>query len=231
MKNSKISSKIKKIDRLIFIDIALILLTLALFNYTNIDVAIQNHFFDFETKTWLFDCAEPIKRFFFYNLPKFLLGGVIIFFLVANSLTKKSRKFTLIILGLVLIPLIGGTLKRVTNIYCPCQLEIYDGKYPYVKILESYPKNFRQQKSGKCFPAGHAVTGFALMILFFGLKKKSHKLLGLFGGIGAGWILGFYQMAKGVHFLSDTVVSMFCSFLLAAIIARFYEVHLAKRSN
>lgn len=221
MANLKIS--IRKIDLLIIACSALIFLALRLINDTDIDIKIQQYFFNFETKTWLVDRDEPVKKFFFYNLPKILLGVSMVFCLVKCFLAQNRRKFLLIIIGLVLIPTIAGSIKRFTNIYCPCQLEIYDGHYPYVKILESYPQNFVQEKRGKCFPAGHAVTGFALFILFFALEKKSHKFLGFFAAIIFGWILSFYQMAKGVHFFGDSLVSMLVCFLLAALLARCFD--------
>jgi membrane-associated PAP2 superfamily phosphatase len=231
MGNLKISNKIRKIDLLIIGDLILILLALCLSHFSKIDVAIQNHLFDFETKTWIVDRNEIIAKNIFYRLPKIFFGLVIIFCLFASFYSKNRRKFFFIFLGMALIPLVVGNIKKFTNVYCPCQLEIYDGSYPYVKIFQSYPQDFHPEKRGQCFPAGHAVTGFSLLILFFLLEKKSHKLLGLFGGILAGWTLGFYQMAKGVHFFSDTLVSMLVCFLLAAVIARIYEVGLAKRSN
>ena len=148
------------------------------------------------------------------------------------SLIQKLKKYRhnilLTLLGLSLIPLIAGNIKKFTNIYCPSQLEIYNGNYPYVKILESYPADFVQTKKGKCFPAGHAITGFSLLILFFSLHKKSHKIFGLILGTLLGWILGTYQMFKGAHFFGDTLIAMFVCFLLAALITRVYEGLLAK---
>ena len=32
-----------------------------------IDILVQSHFFNFETKKWLVDENEPIMKFFFYN--------------------------------------------------------------------------------------------------------------------------------------------------------------------
>lgn len=228
MENSKILA-IKKIDFLIIITSFLITLALCLANYSNFDVTIQNHLFNFENKTWLIDRDEPVKKFFFYKLPKILLGIAILFCLLAaiSGFKKKSQffyenrhRFFLVFLGLSLIPLIAGNIKKFTNVYCPAQLEIYGGNRPYVKVFDHYDKNFHQEKRAKCFPAGHAVTGFALFILFFTLKKKSHKFLGFFGAIIFGWILGFYQMAKGVHFFGDTLVSMLVCFLIAALLSK-----------
>jgi membrane-associated PAP2 superfamily phosphatase len=236
MENSKILT-IRKINLLIIFTSILIALALCLSNYTNLDVAIQNHLFNFENKTWLIDRDEPVKKFFFYKLPKITLGVVIVFCLFATifGFKKKSQffyenrhQFFLVFLGLSLIPLIAGNIKKFTNVYCPARLEIYGGDRPYVKIFDHYDEGFYQEKRAKCFPAGHAVTGFALFILFFALKKKSHRFLGVFSAIIFGWILGFYQMAKGAHFFGDTLVSMLVCFLIAALLSRIYESRLVK---
>lgn len=240
MESSKTLKKIRKIDLLIIASAALTLLAIMVFHLLDIDVEIQNHLFDFENKTWLVDRNEPVKRLLIYKLPKVLFGLVMIASLVLAILGFKKKssflfhnrhKFFLLFFGLAFISLIAGNIKKFTNIYCPCQLEIYDGTKPYIKILENYPQEFRSEKRGVCFPAGHAVTGFALFILFFIFETKSRKIISLFGALIFGWILGFYQMAKGVHFFSDTFISMLLCFLLAAIIARLYELRLAKRSN
>lgn len=135
---------------------------------------------------------------------------------------QNRHRFFLIFLGLSLIPLTAANIKKFTNVYCPNQIELFAGSKPYVKIFEPYPASFHQIKKGKCFPAGHAVTGFALMILFFVFTKKLHRFFGLLSGVTFGWIMGFYQMAKGAHFFGDTLVSMLVCFLLAALIYKIY---------
>lgn len=231
MENSKISQQIRKIDILILTSLALILASLFWVNYSDIDLKIQSHLFDFQSKGWLVDKDEIIKKIFFYKLPKVLLGFAIVSCLVAaiigfrnrnqNFCYKNRYRFFLIFLGLSLIPVIAGNIKKFTNVYCPNQLEIYGGDKPYVKIFNHYPEGFTQIKKAKCFPAGHAVTGFALMILFFALSGFC-AYLSLAGSILLGWIIGFYQMAKGAHFFGDTLVSMLVCFFLAALIARIY---------
>ena len=232
MTNSKTLPQIKEINWLIAGSALLLAISLYLVNYTNIDLELQKFLFDFETKTWIVDRDEPVKKFIFYNLPKILFGLAVTCFVVAYYLSIKSsskdffrknrHRFALILLGFIAIPLLAGNIKKFTNVYCPNQHEIYGGKYPYVKILEAYPRDFVQEDKGQCFPAGHCVTGFVLMILFFALKDKKQRLIGLFSGIIFGWILGFYQMSRGVHFFSDTLISMLICFLLAAIIYRLY---------
>ena len=248
MKNSKISLPTKQIDLLIVIDLILMALALWLIQATNIDLEIQKYFFNFENKTWLIDKEEPIKKFIFYIFPKIvfgagvlgcLLGSITVILdaqhrgpLAPNSepilkkssiLRIKDKRLFLILLSLVLIPLIAGNIKKFTNVYCPSNLEIYSGEKPYVKIFDSYPANFHQIKPGKCFPAGHCLIGFSLMILFFALRKKSQRILGLVFAVLLGWITGFYQIIKGAHFFGDTLISMLICFFLAALIARIYS--------
>ena len=265
MRNSKILSKI---DFWIILDLVLIALALCWINYGNFDIEVQNYLFDFESKSWLVDKNEPVKKFIFYKLPKILFGvgvtgcllGVILGFrdskqilkqvqddnalalrysnsqlsplrhpeLVSGSIPKSNflirhrHRLLLIFFGFSFIPLIAGNIKKFTNVYCPTQLEIYGGDKPYIRIFEHYPSSFHQAKKAQCFPAGHSVTGFTLMILFFALRRRSQRCLGLISAIILGWIMGLYQMAKGAHFFGDTLVSMLVCFLLAALITRIY---------
>jgi len=221
-------------------NILLIVLAVILIDKTNIDFTIQNLLFDSEHQKWLVDKNEPVAKFFFYNLPKFLLGLTIISSLVMlilnyknklpSSFKKYQRQIFIFFLGITIIPLVAGNIKKFTNIYCPNQLAIYDGKYPYTKILEPYPVDFKPLKVGKCFPAGHAVTGFCFMILFFVFKSRAWKSAGLFFGMVLGWVLGSYQMFKGAHFFGDTLVGMLCCFLAALLIARVINMICEDRS-
>jgi len=221
-----------KIDLLIIVAASLLIMALAVFNYSNFDVQIQNYLFDFQSKSWFFDSSEPVKKFIFYIFPKILLGVAIVAIAICAALGFQNKsqflfenrhKFLLIFLGFTLIPATVGNIKKFTNVYCPTQLEIYGGHYPHIKIFEKYPAEFHQEKKAQCFPAGHPVTGFALFILFFAFKKKSYKILGLFSAFVLGWVLGFYQMAKGAHFFGHNFVSMLACFLMAALIARAYK--------
>lgn len=220
MESSKIS--LKKIDAIILLNLLLIVLALVAINYSEMDLLLQKWLFDFEKKSWLIDKDEPNGKFIFYQLPKILFGALLAFCLAAIKIAKNKNRVLLVFLGLALIPLIAGNLKKYTNIYCPNNLEIYDGDKPYIKIFEPYPVNFVQTKKAQCFPAGHAVTGFALLILFFALPTKRQRILAFFGASSLGWILGFYQMAKGAHFFGDTLVAYLICFFFAGLITRIF---------
>ena len=215
----------------IAINLALILLALWFFQVSDVDLKIQNYFYNFTTQTWLVDRNAPFKKLLFYQLPKILLGGLIVAVLIACLIgfLKKKNKFynyrhqlLLTLIGLSLIPLIAGNVKKFTNIYCPNQLTNFDGTKPYVKIFDSYEQDFVQEKKGQCFPAGHAVTGFALYILVFVFLNKKLKYLSFFTATILGWVLGFYQILKGAHFLSDTLIAMLLSLLIAQITGNIF---------
>jgi membrane-associated PAP2 superfamily phosphatase len=216
---------------MMIINLALIIISLSIFQKTDIDLKIQNNFYNFVDNSWIIDRNEPVKKFIFYQLPKILLGIAIISSLVISIIAfiKKKNKFyhkrydiLLIFIGLSLIPLIAGNVKKFTNIYCPNQLEIYGSTKPYVKIFDHYPSYFKPEKKGQCFPAGHVITAFTLYIFCFILKNRIYQIYIFFAVTILGWILGFYQILKGAHFISDTLVAMLLSFLLAQLIARIY---------
>lgn len=232
MINLKIFYQKNQDKLLIFSNLILIILALGFFQISDFDVKIQNYFFNFVNQTWVIDRDEPIKKLLFYQLPKIFLGIAILICLMLClfAFLKSENKFynyrhqlLLTLIGFSLIPLIAGNVKKFTNIYCPNQLEIYNGNKPYVKIFDSYPSGFAQEKKAQCFPAGHAVTGFALYILAFVFVSKKLKFYSFILASFAGWILGFYQILKGAHFISDTLIAMLLSLFLAQIISNIFK--------
>ena len=229
MGNSKIfqTYKNKNIDLLILTTLLLIILTLFLIKLSNIDIFIQNYFFDFTAREWLIDKSEPFKKNIFHRLPK-IIFGFLIFLSIASALKYRNNNYfryqqaLLMIIGLTVNPMISANIKKFTNIYCPAQLKIYDGNYDYHKIFYINQPDESKNKKGQCFPAGHAVTGFSLFILFFIFQTRFLQISSLIMAILAGWIIGFYQMIKGDHFFGDTLISMLLCFMLSAVIARIF---------
>jgi membrane-associated PAP2 superfamily phosphatase len=60
---------------------------------------------------------------------------------------------------------------------------------------------------GHCFPAGHAVSGFAFMGGYFAARDVSQRLAWqlLLAAAGAGLVLGIGQQLRGAHFMSHTL--------------------------
>lgn len=207
----------------------LLFISLYLIQYTDIDLVLQNLLFDPAQEKWLIDRSEVYKKFFLYNLPKIFLGSIIAFLLFLIFYKKnQSKQVKAIFFGLSITPLIVGNIKKFTHIYCPNQLTIYGGPYPYVRIFDSYQGNLILLKRGACFPAGHAVAGFCFFILLFVDFKRPSKLFYLTSNKSLifilvslyGWIIGFYQIAKGAHFFGDTLISMIACLITSLIIAK-----------
>ena len=107
---------------------------------------------------------------------------------------------------------------------CPKNEIHYEGVYPSTKVWEHYPKEFKQPSSIRCFPAGHASGGFALLSLFFLFKTKRNKILAIVGALTVGWSMGLYKMLIGDHFLSHTIITMILAWLIILIIQKIMTI-------
>ena len=171
-------------NKQIVITILLLVFVITLFQFTNLDIFIQSFFYDFETKSWIIDKNEPILKFLLYDGLKNLLllfGALILLsliFLRKKSLIQKYKKgLIIVLLSAIFVPLIIGSLKAISNTPCPCNIVYFNGTYPDVKVFDSYPKDFIQTSKAKCWPAGHASGGFALMAFFPTSAYFSNKRL------------------------------------------------------
>ncbi len=210
------------LNRQIILTFIILVLTVLFFQFTTVDEKVQNLFYNFSTHKWILDRdAQPYKFIFYDGLKKFLIV-VGIGFLVSLFLKRfKSYKKALMIVvfSAILVPVVVGGLKKYTNMPCPKNRVEYGGTYPHTYIWQHYPKDFKKSKT-RCWPAGHASGGFALMSLFFLFKSRRNKLLGLVFGISLGWMMGLYKMFIGDHFLSHTVITMILAWFVIVVIAR-----------
>lgn len=192
--------------------------------FTKLDFLVQNQFFDFANQTWLLEEKRNfLLHFFLYSGAKAFLIMLCVFAVGVFAMSfkwahLKKWRYACILFLLVMaaVPLALAGAKSFTHMYCPAQLEAYGGLRSYFSIFTPYPDWYRVDLLGKgrCFPAGHASGGFALMVLFFCFKRRSARVWGLVAGLAAGWAMGGYQMLRGEHFLSHTVVTMLGAWLI-----------------
>ncbi|MEJ2489584.1 MAG: phosphatase PAP2 family protein, partial [Sulfurovaceae bacterium] len=133
---------------------------------------------------------------------------------------EYKRGLLIVLLSMMLVPATVGTLKTTTKVPCPHDIVHYGGSYPDVKVLDAYPKDFLHKSNVRCWPAGHASGGFALMSLYFLFKTPKNKKRALIVAIVIGWIMGLYKMLLGDHYLSHTIVTMLLSWLLILIVVK-----------
>ena len=158
----------KSINFQIVITSLLLFGVILLFELTNLDILIQNFFFNFVTSQWLINKDEPILRLFLYDgLKKVLIAFAlviaisIIFFRKKELIIKYKKGLLIVLLSSIIVPITIGALKAVSNTPCPKNIEHFGGDYPNIKVFESYPSDFIQEKKIKCWPAAHVSGGFA----------------------------------------------------------------------
>lgn len=210
-----------KFARQMFPALLLLMAVLLLESYSDLDLFLQKFLFDFESSTWVLSSSDhKALRLFFYDGPKMVVGAIGLGALAALLYSFKDNKWRqrrwalTLFLSIALVPLFIGGGKEFSNVYCPGQLSLFGGQAPYQRLLAAYQAGDEALPKGRCFPAGHASGGFALMALFFCFSKRRGQLAGLATGLTAGWVMGIYQMLRGQHFFSHTVASMLAAWII-----------------
>jgi len=197
----------------------------ALFEFTDIDVRLQDKLYAGKPDTWIVDRGWTIPYVLCYSGIKSAIiaggiacGALFLASLAVRRLAPYRRQLLMMTLSIIVVPGVLVGLREVTNVYGPYQLERYGKDRPYVKVFDSCPPEARKMSRGKCFPAGHATGGFALMMLYFVFRRRVWKWTGLAVGLTAGWTMGGYQILTGKHFLSHTLVTMSASWILILVV-------------
>lgn len=211
----------------------LLVYIILLFDISNLDLVVQNYFYNSDLHQWILSDDNSVLDLLFYSGYKkvlifFALSLLfaLVFFRKTTVIQHYKQGLLIVLLSLILVPVTVGYLKSVTNVPCPKHLVRYGGQIPYVKPLKPMPSDLKQEKQFKCFPAGHASGGFALMSLFFLFKRKRNQRLALASAISIGWITGGYKMLIGDHFLSHTIVTMLLAWIIILLITttiQWYE--------
>jgi membrane-associated PAP2 superfamily phosphatase len=207
-------------------------ITIVFIHYNGLDIKFQSLFFDSHLKTWLVDSQDMDLKFIFYKFPKIciVIYGIALIFKLAylffnNQDTLLQKKLLFLILALILIPLTVAILKHYSPVVCPTRVNIFGGDREHVSPLDFlFNSTISFNGSGKCFPAGHASGGFALISLFFVMPSKRKKYLALAFSLTLGTIMGFYQIAKGVHYLSDTITTLTIAFVISLSLSRLFKI-------
>lgn len=210
-------------------------------SWTTFDQAAQIAFF--RDHAWLL--SKAFHRAYgsaLYTGPKIGIALIAVAALaVALGLSRKAplavRRDTqfapwrkpclLLALSICLVPLLAASLKAVTGVYGPVDLLPYGGGHPHIGFLD-HLWTYGRPDTGRSFPAGHASGGFALMAAYY-LPLRPGLRAGLCGaGFALGWLMGLYQMARGEHFLSHTLATMFLALAVIGLLARIVSPDTAR---
>lgn len=119
-------------------------------------------------------------------------------------------------------------LKDLTGVQCPWDIKEFGGPYTYVHILDRKPE---AEPRGRCWPAGHAATGFSLFALFFFLRDRRPQLARrvLVGVLTFGSLLALGRMIQGAHFLSHSIATGLLAWLICLACYRALLYHKGSR--
>lgn len=214
--------------------------SLLLFERSDLDFWLQDRFYSPKEGTWVLAKEAKLPRMLFYHGPKVLLialGSWLLLSLLAPKrwkgrrfvapLTLRESVYLMACLGL--FPACISAAKKSTGHHCPSELKRYGGKHEFRKIFTATPKD--SEEMGRCFPAGHASGGFALLGLFHVAQDDRRRKAAVALGLGAGWCMGLYQMLTGAHFLSHTVVTMLLAWIFTTALAMLLQLPTSGRDS
>ncbi|MDD2057521.1 phosphatase PAP2 family protein [Pseudomonas sp. GD03860] len=120
------------------------------------------------------------------------------------------RELGYLVMAMALSTSFVTPLKAVTAVQCPWSLQEFGGKEVYSELLSPRPAT---DKPGRCWPGGHAATGFTLFALFFMLRDRRPRLAraALVFAFTLGAVFSLGRMLQGAHFFSHNVwTAVFC---------------------
>jgi membrane-associated PAP2 superfamily phosphatase len=195
----------------------------ALTLWTRWDVALADRFYDPATATW------PAARSWWADLVLHTYGkrallaialGLLVILVLGTTRRFRARllpwrRFAgfVVIVG-VLVPGLVGSLKKVSSVPCPQDLDRYGGDFPDLPLWQldrpALPR-------GGCFPAAHSSGAFALLAFALAWRQARPDLsrLAVVVALALGVAFAIGQTARGSHFFSHDLVSLAIAWLLA----------------
>jgi membrane-associated PAP2 superfamily phosphatase len=148
-----------------------------------------------------------------------LLGVVIWACWPVRSATATPRWAKLGALAGMLAALLAVvTLKYFSETSCPNTLQGMGGNFNYISHWH-WQHRIANIGTGRCFPAGHASTGFAFVALFWALRLRQPQRAAwaLSMALVFGFTLGVMQQLRGEHFMSHTLWTLWICWTSAVL--------------
>jgi membrane-associated PAP2 superfamily phosphatase len=127
-----------------------------------------------------------------------------------KRLIPFRRELGCLVLSMALSTSFVTPVKVITSVQCPWSLTEFGGTETYSELLSPRPAT---EKPGRCWPGGHAATGFTLFALFFILRDRRPRMAraALLFAFSLGTIFSIGRMLQGAHFFSHNVwTAVFC---------------------
>ena len=203
---------------------ALALLLLALFPPHVLDRAISLPFFDGTGWPWR---TDTVFAWVFYRLTKIVPAFVALVSLgiLGASVWRRFRtgvypferevllRHLYMLLAMGLSVGLVWWLKATTGVACPWSLEEFGGTAQMTNPVFGFAT-----LPGRCWPGGHAGTGFCLFALYFAFRDRFATMArqGLLLALVLGYVCGMSRVMQGAHFFSHNVATMLVDWLVCA---------------
>ncbi|MEP6792045.1 MAG: phosphatase PAP2 family protein [Ramlibacter sp.] len=152
---------------------------------------------------WLFsDVLHDGARRLAWLIAAWLFAGVWWPTGVLHRLERQQRVQLAVTTLLAL--LVINLLKHASRTSCPWDLAEFGG---IAEHISHWRWGLADGGGGRCFPAGHALAGFAFLGGYFVLRPVSPRMARAWLGtaLTAGLVLGLAQQVRGAHFMSHTL--------------------------
>lgn len=119
--------------------------------------------------------------------------------------TRYQRDFFFVVVAFALSTTVIHYLKSHTSVYCPVETTLYGGEQLRVEWFENFSW-FNKAGDGRCWPGGHASSGFTLLALYFVARRHrwQHARKLLVAILLIGLIYGTTRVLQGWHYMSHT---------------------------
>ena len=141
------------INKHIFITSSVLILSIIYFGVSDIDIVVQDYFYNHETHKWILDWSLQPYKFIFYDGAKRFLILFAVSLLISSLIFRKKaiiqtykKGIMIIILSAIFVPSLIGLVKNNTNMPCPKNDTYYGGIYPKTAVWEKYPLDFEKPK-------------------------------------------------------------------------------------
>ena len=113
-------------------------------------------------------------------------------------------------------------LKSNSLTHCPYDIVRYGGQFQDVGLLDF---GARFQEAGKCWPSGHASSGFSLLALYFvsRIYKPEYRIPALMIALTIGFLFTASQTIRGAHYFSHGLWSLLFVWLANELLCLFWS--------
>ena len=142
--------------------------------------------------------------------------------------TRHRRDLLFVVVAFALCTLVIHYLKSHTSVYCPVETTLYGG----TELRKEWFENFTwldKAGAGRCWPGGHASSGFTLLALYFvALRHRwAHARKLLMAVLLLGFFCGTTRVLQGWHYMSHTFWAGIFVWLTTWLTALFFYGRLA----